>query len=137
MRSLTPFPQRISISKAGRASDGYRLLHTKQAQFITRDHQGSLVTQKVDVDLGQAHEAFTMIPKEIGLAFRAGIPSASLSTLSPKDPDKCPLTFYHGSRYFAHGKKDRNFWFLKEITYVCRIITVSSAYNPSRPSSSI
>ncbi|KAL2367678.1 hypothetical protein BDBG_07062 [Blastomyces gilchristii SLH14081] len=74
----------------------YRSLHTKLAEFITLDYKGSLVTQNVNVDLGHAHEAFTMLPKETGYAFRAGIHSLA------RDSDQCPLTFYHDSRYFAH-----------------------------------
>lgn len=111
MRFPTSIPKRISNFTTSR-SCVYRSLHTKQAEFITLDHKGSLVTQNVNVDLGHAHQAFTMLPKEIGYAFRAGIYSSSgsfsVDSLA-RDADQCPLTFYHDSRYFAHGKLSGQF----------------------------
>ncbi|OAX82949.1 hypothetical protein ACJ72_02700 [Emergomyces africanus] len=104
MRFPTSIPKRLSNFTTYRTCV-YRFFHTKQAEFITLDYKGSLVTQNVNVDLGHAHEAFTMLPKEIGYAFRAGIHSnsRSLSVDSlARDSDQCPLTFYHDSRYFAH-----------------------------------
>ncbi|OJD14562.1 hypothetical protein AJ78_05112 [Emergomyces pasteurianus Ep9510] len=104
MRFPTSIPKRLSNFATSRACV-YRSLHTKQAEFITLDYKGSLVTQNVNVDLGHAHEAFTMLPKEIGYAFRAGIHSNSRSLSVDslmRDSDQCPLTFYHDSRYFAH-----------------------------------
>ncbi|MCJ1361122.1 hypothetical protein MMC16_000219, partial [Acarospora aff. strigata] len=78
-----------------------RTLYSRQAEFITSDPQGSLVTRKVAVDLGDAHEAYAMLPTEIGHAFRDGI--FSNGALSPpRDPELCPLTFYHDTRHFAH-----------------------------------
>ncbi|KAK2814066.1 hypothetical protein FQN50_000470 [Emmonsiellopsis sp. PD_5] len=79
--------------------------HRKLAEFITLDHRGSPVTQEVAVDLGDPNEAFSLLPKEIGFAFRAGILSNNRSisdSLLAEASDQCPLTFYHDSQYFAH-----------------------------------
>ncbi|KAK2745991.1 hypothetical protein FQN55_005813 [Onygenales sp. PD_40] len=104
MRFPTSLPKRI-FNFTIRPAHIHRSLHTKQAEFITLDQRGYPVTQKVNVDLGHPNQAFTLLPKEIGFAFRAGIPSNSRSlTVNPlaKDSDQCPLTFYHDSQYFAH-----------------------------------
>ncbi|KAG5291468.1 hypothetical protein I7I48_03285 [Histoplasma ohiense] len=106
MRFPTSIPKQLSnFAKTTSRACVCRSLHTKQAEFITLDSKGSLVTQNVTVDLGHAHETFTMLPKEIGYAFQADIYSNSrfLSVdLLARDSDQCPLTFYHDSQYFAH-----------------------------------
>ncbi|EQL29445.1 hypothetical protein, variant [Blastomyces dermatitidis ER-3] len=60
MRFPTSIPKRLSNFATSRTCV-YRSLHTKQAEIITLDYKGSLVTQNVNVDLGNAHEAFTML----------------------------------------------------------------------------
>ena len=77
-------------------------MHSRKAEFVTKDTHGSLESRIVNVWLGDPHEAFTLIPPEIGNAFKAAQLWQSGSTMT-KDPDICPLTFYHNTHHFAHG----------------------------------
>ena len=81
---------------------GARAIHSTKAEFVTNGSRGSLESRIVDVWLGDPYEAFTLVPPEIGNAFKVARLWQSGLTMT-KDPDICPLTFYHDTHHFAHG----------------------------------
>lgn len=67
-----------------------RRFSTKPAEFITLDAQGLRVTQKTNVWMGDPHEAFVLVPKEIS----DGMKGSSQDEI-------CPLIFHHDSKHFS------------------------------------
>lgn len=67
-----------------------RIFSTKPAKFITIDAQGLRVTQKINVWMGDPHEAFVLVPTDIGDA------------MNESSQDQiCPLIFHHDSQHFS------------------------------------
>ncbi|MCJ1345139.1 hypothetical protein MMC31_003344 [Peltigera leucophlebia] len=66
------------------------MFSTKPAEFITLDAQGLRVTRKTNVWMGDPHEAFVLVPKEIGDAMKG----------SSQD-EICSLIFHHDSKHFS------------------------------------
>jgi hypothetical protein len=80
-----------------------RTFSIKPAEFITIGAQGSLVTREVNVWLGEPHQAFVLLPTDIGNAIKAGCAWQDGLSLEA-DPQICTLTFSHDTQHFAHGE---------------------------------
>lgn len=86
-----------------------RIFSTKPAKFVTLDAQGLRVTRNVNVWMGDPHEAFVLIPTEIGDAMKASCQDQKI--LVPTDIGDatrvsslgqiCPLSFHHDSQHFS------------------------------------
>ncbi|KAF5121838.1 hypothetical protein E5D57_012308 [Metarhizium anisopliae] len=48
-----------------------RTFHDAKADFITFDSRGSLTTQKLDIFIGEPHEAYIIFNKDVGLAMKS------------------------------------------------------------------
>ncbi|KMP07491.1 hypothetical protein CISG_00368 [Coccidioides immitis RMSCC 3703] len=77
-----------------------RTLYTRPAKFIELSPRGSLIESKVDITMGDPHEAFILLPKDVGHAFRGAI--SRDGSLLVRDEDVCPLIFHHETRHFAN-----------------------------------
>ncbi len=62
------------------------------------------MTRKVDVWLGDLHQAFVLVPPEIGKAFKASSDKQIDVSDVEEDLKTCSLIFYHDTRHFAHSK---------------------------------
>ena len=115
-----------------------RTFSLKSAEFITLSAQGSLASRNVDVWLGEPHEAYVLLPTDIGNAMRAGCAWQDGLCLVA-DPQTCALTFYHDTQHFAHGELlvAESAIRLNLILALSRIDPVSANRNSSRPPSPI
>ncbi|KMU82570.1 hypothetical protein CIHG_00351 [Coccidioides immitis H538.4] len=78
-----------------------RTLYTRPAKFIELSPRGSLIESKVDITMGDPHEAFILLPKDVGHAFRGAI--SRDGSLLVRDEDVCPSIFHHETRHFANN----------------------------------
>ncbi|KID59688.1 hypothetical protein MAN_10494, partial [Metarhizium hybridum] len=79
-----------------------RAFHDAKADFITFDSRGSLTTQKLDIFIGEPHEAYIIFNKDVGLAMKSGI-SIQTGICLASDSEKIALTFFHDTLHFAHA----------------------------------
>ncbi|QLI74756.1 uncharacterized protein G6M90_00g113650 [Metarhizium brunneum] len=79
-----------------------RTFHDAKADFIAFDLRGSLTTQKLDIFIGEPHEAYIIFNKDIGLAMKSGISNQTGICLA-SDSEKIALTFSHDTLHFTHG----------------------------------
>ncbi|KAM4056026.1 hypothetical protein HRG_002951 [Hirsutella rhossiliensis] len=79
-----------------------RALHEAKADFITLDSNGSPTTRKLDIFIGDPHEAVIAFDKDVGFAMKSAI-AKKTGMCHVSDSEKMPLTFFHASRHFAHG----------------------------------
>lgn len=69
---------------------------------MSLNSSGKLVTEEVKIFRGDPHEAYALIPPEIGRAPQTGTALSNGTSLT-KDPERHALTFFHETRTFAHG----------------------------------
>ena len=83
-------------------SYSHRAYHEVKATYTSIDASGSLTTRKVDITIGNPHEAYLIMAKDMGFAMKSAI-CQQIGTSLMGDPEKVPLKFHHTSRHFAHG----------------------------------
>lgn len=92
---------RLSFRPRLRGGSTARLFHRITTEFITHDAKGSLVTERVPAIVGDPGEAYVLIPRSVGHAFRAAISNA---VAVPADMEgRCKLTFFPDSSHFGFG----------------------------------
>lgn len=79
-----------------------RAFHDAKAKFISFDTKGSLITQILDIFIGEPHQTYIIFRKEIGLAMESAI-TKQTGARPTSDPEKIPLMFYHDTLHFAHS----------------------------------
>ncbi len=85
-----------------RTVKGFRNFYAATGSFVSLDSHGSPVTEEVKIFHGDDHEAYVVIPPEIGYALQAG--SLLTNNMSRyQDPERHALTFFHETKSFAHG----------------------------------
>jgi hypothetical protein len=94
---VLPYPLRRSVFFS-------RAHHSATGRFITIGSQGTPVTREIEIWLGDPGNSYVMFDPEIGRMFMAGTTLQGGCSLA-QDPDLYPLTFYHDTRHFSHGKK--------------------------------
>ncbi|KAF2194729.1 hypothetical protein K469DRAFT_617355 [Zopfia rhizophila CBS 207.26] len=76
----------------------HRSFYSKPARFVAIDAQGSLTEREISVRVGDNHEAYVLVPTDIGNAMKAGC--ASQQGLSPST-DSESLIFHHDTQCFT------------------------------------
>lgn len=80
-----------------------RAFHKATAEFTKLGPEGTLVTNKVSIRVGDPGEAYVCIPTEVGYALQAGSCLAHNSSALPKRPDRLALSYFHDTQHFALG----------------------------------
>lgn len=76
-----------------------RSFYSKTAEFVTRDPQGRPCQRQVDIRVGDEHEAYVLVPTDVGDAIKA----ACKHNGSSFPQDKQSLEFNHDRRDFTCG----------------------------------
>lgn len=115
-----------------------RTFSLKPAEFITISAQGSMTSRNVNVWLGEPHQAFVLLPTDIGNAMKVGCAWQDGLCLVA-DPQIYTLTFYHDTQHFAHSELliTESAVRLNLILALSRIDPLSPNRNSSRPPSPI
>ncbi|KAF2241823.1 hypothetical protein BU26DRAFT_524963 [Trematosphaeria pertusa] len=74
-----------------------RSFYSKTAEFVTRDPQGRPCQRQVDIRVGDEHEAYVLVPTDVGDAIKA----ACKHNGSSFPQDKQSLEFNHDRRDFT------------------------------------
>ncbi|KAG6037112.1 hypothetical protein E4U41_005324 [Claviceps citrina] len=82
-----------------------RALHGAAAEFITLDAKGSLDKRKLDIFIGEPHQAFILLDREAGFALGSAIrqQTGAIRAGPASHPEKMPLAFHHDTLHFAHA----------------------------------
>ena len=81
-----------------------RSFHHDTAILVNLGANGQLVTTRHPITIGEPHEAYVMIPIEVGRVFQAVAASPGFDV---RDSEiKRPLYFFHETKHFAHGIRD-------------------------------
>ena len=98
------FPTQLLLAKTITLSTCGRAFHNAKANLITLDDHGSSIAREIDIFIGDPHEAYVMIDKNVGDAFKSSvIQQTGLSKTA--ETDTMPLTFHHKTRHFAPSKQ--------------------------------
>ncbi|KAF2444495.1 hypothetical protein P171DRAFT_432517 [Karstenula rhodostoma CBS 690.94] len=84
-----------------RGAAAARAFHNATAEFTRLGPEGTLVTNKVSIRVGDPGEAYVCIPTEVGYALQAGGCLAHNSSALPKRPDRLTLSYFHDTQHFA------------------------------------
>ncbi|KPM41956.1 hypothetical protein AK830_g4605 [Neonectria ditissima] len=101
MKEDLRFTPRAWSARLGPLLRHRRTFHDGKATFVTSNAKGSLQTRKLDIFIGDPHEAYVIVDTVVGFAMRSAIAKQTGLSLA-EDADKVPLAFYHDGRHFAH-----------------------------------
>ncbi|KAK7539835.1 uncharacterized protein J3D65DRAFT_299754 [Phyllosticta citribraziliensis] len=73
----------------------HRTFHRQTGLFITRAAEGLETKRSVEIFVGDAHESYVVVEKEVGNELREAASMANAETV--------PLTYHRGSRQLAFG----------------------------------
>ena len=114
--------QRLAQITRGRLSRPLlrRSFYSHASEYVTLDRQGKAVKRAVDIWVGDPHETFVLVPKEIGSAMKMAINEGTSSSAAVADrhssgkegkkEGECSLMFNHSTRHLAHRKSCRRSW---------------------------
>jgi hypothetical protein len=81
-----------------------RSFHDDTATLVNLGADGRLVTTQYPIIIGEPHEAYVMIPVEVGRAFQAVAATHQSPGFRVRHSEiKRPLWFFHETKHFAHG----------------------------------
>jgi hypothetical protein len=81
-----------------------RSFHDDTAALINLGANGQLDTTQHPITIGEPHEAYVMIPVEVGRVFQAVAVTHQNPSFGVRNSEiKCPLWFFHETKHFAHG----------------------------------
>lgn len=99
---LSSTPRCLPSIRVVRTVKGFRNFYAATGSFVSLNSRGSPVTEEVKIFHGDHHEAYVVIPPEIGHALQAG-PLLTNNMSKHQDPERHALTFFHETKTFAHG----------------------------------
>lgn len=76
----------------------HRTFYSKPGHLDTLDARGQVLSQEIDIWVGDPHEAYIVIPTEVGHAIEKAILPDKLSN------DKYPMVWNHAKRLFTCSK---------------------------------
>jgi hypothetical protein len=81
-----------------------RSFHDDTAILINLGANGQLVTTQHPITIGEPHEAYVMIPVEVGRVFQAAAATQQSPSFGVRNSEfKCPLWFFHETKHFAQS----------------------------------
>ncbi len=81
-----------------------RSFHDDTARLVNLGANGQLVTTQHSITIGEPHEAYVMIPVEVGRAFQAVAATHQSPGFGVCNSEiKRPLWFFHETKHFAYG----------------------------------
>ena len=103
------FLRRIVQQASPRRLDAFRFRqcrynHAMSAEFISIRQNGIPSAQDVQIFMGEASDAYVMIPKDVGNAFLRAASAADASSIRAT-PERLSLIFYHDSRTFSPSER--------------------------------
>jgi hypothetical protein len=93
-----------AIPRLGHLKRSRRGFHDDTATLVELGANGQLVTTRHPITIGEPHEAYVMIPVEVGRVFQAVAATHQSLGLGVRNSEiKRPLWFFHETKHFAHG----------------------------------
>ena len=93
-----------AIPRPGRLKCSVRSFHHETAILVNLGANGQLVTTQHPITIGDPHEAYVMIPVEVGRVFQAVAATHQSPGFGVRNSEiKRPLWFFHETKHFAHG----------------------------------
>lgn len=93
-----------AIPRPGRLKCSRRSFHDDTAILVNLGANGQLVTTQHPITIGDPHEAYVMIPVEVGRVFQAVTAAHQSPGFGVRNSEiKHPLWFFHETKHFAHG----------------------------------
>lgn len=93
-----------AVRRPGHLKLSRRSFHNDTATLVNIGANGELVTTQHPITIGEPHEAYVIIPVEVGRAFQAVAAIHQRLGFGVRNSDiKRPLWFFHETKHFAHG----------------------------------
>ena len=93
-----------AIHRPGCLKSSLRGFHDDTATLVTLGANGQLVTTQHPITIGDPHEAYVIIPVEVGRVFQAVAATHQKPSFGVRNSEiKRPLWFFHETKHFAHG----------------------------------
>jgi hypothetical protein len=93
-----------AIHRPGRLKCSLRGFHDDTATLVNLGANGQLVTTQHPITIGDPHEAYVIIPVEVGRVFQAVAATHQSPDFGVRNSEiKRPLWFFHETKHFAHG----------------------------------
>jgi|SRR5271155_659101 len=93
-----------AIPRPGHSMRSRRNFHHDTATLVNIGANGQLVRTQHPINIGEPHEAYVMIPVEVGRVFQAAATTHQSPGFDiPNSEIKRPLWFFHETKHFAHG----------------------------------